>query len=208
MAKNATATATANTASTAGASAPAVEASKKQPKAFVVYVKADGTVINFPAADADIVRTEFANGVKRDVSLTELNTELQHCAMLQGLAIRTQRSYQAEKDIDKVIESYDETVADLRKGVWIETKTGAPKITLLSQAIVLSLEASGQTVDDARRQSIIEKLKVTEYREKAEANPAVVAHLAQLRLDAAKKRAEEAKAANKKAGPADLAMFD
>lgn len=190
-------------------SANAVSAAPaKQAKAGITYVKADGTVVNFATADAVAVRTEFANKVTRDLAVSDVNADIQHCAVLQGLAIRTQRSYQAIKDIDSVIEAYDETVADLKNGVWIEGRAGAPKVTMLSQAIVLSLEGAGQTVDETRRLSIIEKLKDAEYREKAEANEQVKVHLAALRLDAAKKRQAEAKAALKEKGAADLSMFE
>lgn len=195
---------------TADNSANAVSsaAPTKVAKASIVYVKADGTVVNFATPDAIAVRTEFANKVTRDLAIADVNESISYCAVLQGLAIRTQRSYQAIKDIDSVIEAYDETVADLKNGVWIEGRTGAPKVTMLSQAIVLSLEGAGQTVDEARRLSIIEKLKDADYRDKAEANEQVKVHLAALRLDAAKKRAAEAKASLKEAGGADLSMFE
>lgn len=182
--------------------------STKVAKASIVYVKADGSVVNFATPDAVAVRTEFANKVTRDLAISDVNEAISHCAVLQGLAIRTQRSYQAIKDIDSVIEAYDETVADLKNGVWIEGRAGAPKVTMLSQAIVLSLEGAGQNVDEARRLSIIEKLKDADYRDKAEANEQVKVHLAALRLDAAKKRAAEAKASLKEAGGADLSMFE
>lgn len=181
----------------ASAATAEVEKVKKNSKAFVVYVKADESVVNFPANDAVVVRTEFSNGVKRDIDITKLSDGVKHCAMLQGLATRTQRSYQAEKEIDKVIESFDETVADLLNGVWIDSKSGEAKVTMLSKAIVLSLEQSGATVDEERRKGIIEKLKNADYRDKANANEHVQAHLATLRLEAAKQRAVDAKKAAK-----------
>lgn len=206
MARILNAAANVSTAANTVSEAPA--GSTKQAKASIVYVKADNTTVNFATPDAIAVRTEFANGVTRDLAVADMNADISHCALLQGLAIRTQRSYQAIKDIDSVIEAYDETADDLRNGVWIEGRTGAPKVTMLSQAIVMALEGAGTTVDDARRLSIIEKLKDATYREKAQENDQVKVHLATLKLEAAKKRAAEAKAALKASGGSDLSMFD
>lgn len=188
---------------------PAAAATKQQ-KAFVVYVTPgasgeDGTVSpetvsNFPNAEASVIRTEFANGVKRDFNVSAVVPSVSHCAELQGYVTRTQRAYQALKNIDDVIEAYDETIADILAGVWIESRAGAPKVTMLSKAIIMTIEAAGGTVDDARRASIIEKLKATDYREKAEANEHVMSNLQQLKLDAQKLRATEAKAAAKAKG--------
>lgn len=189
----------------APASAASAESEvKKQMKSFAVYVAMDGegkeVVTNSPAPSATIVRTEFSNGVKREIDTLKLSRDVLNCAILQGLATRVQRSYQAIKDIDGVIEAYDETVADLYNGVWIEGRTGEPRVTMLSEAIVLSLEANGATVDEARKLSIIEKLKTAEAREKAMANDQVKAFLADLKLKAAQARAKEAKAQAKVEG--------
>lgn len=174
--------------------------SGKQQKAFITYVRENGEVSNFAVADANVVRISFANSTNRDIDVTSLSLELQKMASLQGVAIRLQRSYQAIKELDGVIEAVDETIDDLKNGVWIEGRAGEPKVTLLALAIVSTLEANGGEVDDARRKSIIEKLKATDYREKAMDNPHVKSALAQLKLDAAKKRLVEAKDAAKKAG--------
>jgi len=172
-------------------------ASTKTAKASVQYVKADGTVLNFASPDATVVRTTFANETVRDLDVTEMNDEMHKCAVLQGFAIRTQRSYQALKDIDQVIEAYDATVKDLVKGVWIDTKTGEPKVTQLADAVIKSLTDNGQEVSEKREREIIEKLKDADYRDKAMKNEHVVANLAAIKLEAAKKRAADAKAALK-----------
>lgn len=195
----------ATTSTNGNAASASTESAKKQMKAFVNYVvPASGDMPekahNYPQADATIVRTEFSNGVKRDIDVTKLKADVLACATLQGIATRTQRGYQALKEIDAVIEAYDDTANDLLNGVWIESRSGEPKVTMLSQAIVLSLEASGQTVDEARRLSIIEKLKNADNREKAMANEHVKMHLANLKLEAAKARAAEAKKAVKDGG--------
>lgn len=214
MAKNSTAVQNAaptsngtspNSVAAAAASAPAPaaaegEGTKKTMKAFVQYIKPDNTVVNFPTADCIGMRTSFSNGVARDLLIADVNADVQHCSVLQGFATRTQRSYNAVKEIDGVIEAYDETVADLKNGVWIEARSGEPKVTLLAKAIVLSLEAAGQTVDDERRKSIIAKLATAENRDKANANEQVKMHLANLKLEAAQDRAKEAREAAKKAG--------
>lgn len=197
MAKNGTP----NTAGEATASA-----STKQQKAFITYLRENNEESNFAVADANVVRISFANKTSRDIDVSALSAEIQKMASLQGVAIRLQRSYQAIKDLDGVIEAVDETIADLGNGVWIDSKGGEPKVTLLSQALVSVLEANGGEVNDERRKSIIEKLKGTEYRDKAMENPQVKAQLAQLKMDAAKKRLAEAKLAAKEAGTSNVGL--
>lgn len=181
-------------------------ASGKQQKAFITYLRTNGEESNFAVADADVVKISFANKTSREVNITSLTPELRQMASLQGVAIRLQRSYQAIKDLDSVIEAVDETIADLGNGVWIEGRTGEPKVTLLALALVAVLEANGGEVNDERKASIIEKLKNTDYRDKAMDNPQVKAQLAQLKMDAAKKRLAEAKLAAKEAGTSNVGL--
>lgn len=190
----------------AGGGSETASASTKQQKAFITYLRENNEESNFAVADANVVRISFANKTSRDVDLSSLSAEIQKMASLQGVAIRLQRSYQAIKELDGVIEAVDETIDDLKNGVWIDSKTGEPKVTLLSQALVSVLEANGGEVNDERRKSIIEKLKGTEYRDKAMENPQVKAQLAQLKMDAAKKRLAEAKAAAKEAGTSNVGL--
>lgn len=205
-----------NGADTPAVNATADEKNKKASKAYIVYVDAptevdgkavEGKAHNSPVSTAKVMRVEFANNVKREVALESLKPEIVTCATLQGLATRVQRSYQTLKNVDECIEAYDETMQDIVNGVWIESKAGAPRVTQLAEAIKASLEAAGQTVDEIRMQSIIEKLKQTDYMEKAQKNEHVQMHLANLRLAAAQKRALEAKASAKNAAPSTLADF-
>ena len=185
------------------------ETVKRPSKASVTYVRDDGTVSNFPLADTPVIRTEFANGMVRIFDTRDPRLDpTRPMAEKQGFVTRFQRSYNAEKDIDLVIEAYDETSADLFNGVWIESKTGEAKVTQLSMAIVKTLEGDGETVDENRRLSIIEKLKDAAYREKANANAHVQANLQALRLEAQKKRATEAQKVAKETGKiSNLADF-
>lgn len=189
------------------------EKAKKAQKAFIVYVdpstfvddkEVAGKAHNSPVSTATVMRVEFANNVKRELDTSKLKPEIVTCATLQGLATRVQRAYQTLKNVDECIEAYDEVVEDILNGVWIESKAGAPRVTQLATAIKMSLEAAGQEVNDERMASIIEKLKVADNLEKAQKNEHVQMHLANLRLEAAKKRATEAKASAKTAAPSSL----
>ena len=195
MAKSATVTAPVSASNGA-----ATEANKKQQKSFSLYVDGEGKEHNFPLASAKIVRMKFANGATSDLDVSSLSAEITNCAVLQGITTRLQRSYQGEKEVDKCVEATNETIEDLKNGVWIEPRSGAPRVTILAQALVRVLEAKGETVDDARKASIIEKLKNTEFSEKALANKAVVAAMEDIKFENAKARRDEAKKAAKEAG--------
>lgn len=162
-------------------------------KAQVMYLNGEGVESNSPKEGVVAIRFKFANGVNRDIGDGEFNSHVIDCAKWQGLATRIQRSYQNEKEIDKVIEAVDETIADLKNGVWIELGgDGEPKVTMLATAVKLALEDSGETVDADRFKSIIDKLANEDYRKKARANAVVAAHVANLKLESARQRAMDA----------------
>lgn len=188
----------ADTVTNGNGAANEAAASKKMAKASLTYVDAEGKESNFPNAAGVIMRTTFSNSVVRELDIRTLPMDkLGNAAALQGFATRTQRSYQAEKDMDKVVEAYDEVVADLANGVWIETKAGAPRVTLLAEAIRITLQNAGEVVDDARFDSIIEKLKTAESRDKAMANVHVVAQLETIKQERQKQRLADARKAAK-----------
>lgn len=165
---------------------------KRTPKASVTYVMADGSEKNFPNKDATTVRIETTGGTKRDYDVSKLGENTRACAILQGVAIRFQRGYQALKAEDEILASIDETVSDLDNDIWIEVGTGEPRVTNLVTAIVMAIEAKGETVDAARRQGIIDKLSADEnMRKEMRERPVIAANLAQLASEAAQKRAAE-----------------
>lgn len=178
---------------------PAANSNKRTQKASVSY-SPDGNLDNSqnsPTEDCVFIHVEFADETERKIDVMALPENVRKCATLQGIATRFQRSYQTLKEIDKVVEAFDETVEDMQNGVWVEFASGEPKVTQLAKAVVMALESKGETVDEERRASIIEKLKASDYAEKAKANPQVMANLAKLQLEAAQRRAEERqKAAN------------
>lgn len=189
------------------AEASAETSGKRNSKAYSVYISTvDGKESEsfFPVSTAHTVRMVFANDTKVDLPVGELSSEMTNCAVLQGLAIRLQRSYQNEKDIDKCVEATTETIADLKNNVWIEPKGGAPRVTILAQALIRVLEAKGETVDDDRKRSIIEKLKTPEFSEKAMANKAVASAVEDIKFENAKERRDAARKAAKEAGSEGL----
>lgn len=168
---------------------------KRQTKASVGYSPAAETPtdeqFNSPTEDSGFIHVDFADGTKRSIDVMALPENVRKCATLQGIVTRFQRAYQTLKEVDKVIEAFDETMADLENGVWIEFASGEPKVTQLANAVVMALESKGETVDDDRKASIIEKLKNSDFAAKAKENPQVMANLAKLQLEAAQRRADE-----------------
>lgn len=166
---------------------------KRQTKAAVSY-SVDGDLensLNSPTEECKFIHVEFADETTRKIEVAKLPANVIACATLQGVVTRFQRGYQVYKEVDKVIEAFDETMEDLSNGIWIEFAAGEPKVTQLAKAVKMALEEKGETVDDERMAGIIDKLKNSDYAEKAKANPSVMAHLAQLQLEAAQRRADE-----------------
>ena len=170
-----------------------VTATKRQAKASVTYVMPDGSEKNFPDEASKVIRIETTGGTKRDFDVSTLAANVAACAVLQGVVTRFQRGYQALKAEDDVIASIDETIADLNNGIWLEVGAGEPRVTNLVNAIVMALEASGETVDADRRKGIIDKLASDEnLRKEMRERPVIKANLSKLALEAAQKRADEA----------------
>ena len=166
--------------------------SKRQGKASVTYLMPDGSERNFPDALSSVIRFEVIDGTKRDFDVSYLSETVKHCALLQGVVTRFQRGYQALKEIDKVVASIDDTSADLNDGIWIEVGNGEPRVTNLIAAIVMGLEAKGQTVDANRKREIGEKLAADEnLRKETRERPAIAAYLATLSRQASEKREAE-----------------
>lgn len=184
------------------------EGKTRNQKSYSLYVGTDGEGKEvegfFPTASAHTVRIVFGNDVKVDLPVSELSSEITNCAVLQGITTRLQRSYQAEKDLDKCVEAVTETIADLKNGVWMEPKGGGPRVTILAQALIRVLEAKGEAVDDDRKRAIIEKLKIAEFADKAMANKAVASAVEDIKFENAKERRDAAKKAMKEAGAEEL----
>lgn len=169
-------------------------AKKRQSKATVTYVMPDGSEKNFPTVGAVAIRFELTDGSKIDYALDgERNANVDECARQQGFVTRFQRGYQALKEIDAVKENIGDTKADLEGGIWLEIGTGEPRVTNLITAIVMALEAQGETVDNDRKKGIGEKLANDEnLRKEMRERPAIKANLAKLAADAAAERARKA----------------
>lgn len=194
-----------NTQATANASSEtAVKTNgSRTVKANITFVLPDGTEKNFPQAEATVIKFNIADGTERSVDVSSLSENVKNCAMLQGVVTRFQRSYQAIKELDKVVEAIDETIDDLNNGVWIEMGSGEPRVTMLATAVIRALEENGETVDGERRKSIVAKLgEDEELRKSTRERPIIAAHLADLQLEAAQKRAAEKKALATESGEA------
>lgn len=190
-----------------GAPANASASKERQQKSSATYIGlVDGNVkeFNFPNAVANTVKTTFANKVTRELRVDELPADIRRCAELQGFARRLQTAYQGEKDIDKCIEAYDETAADLTNGVWIAPKDG-PRVMVVANALRRVLTAAGETVSDERFTSIVTKLKGEEHMEKALKNKAVLAMIETIKFENARARVQAANSAAKGESTTELA---
>jgi hypothetical protein len=168
--------------------------SAKTPKVSDIQYVAGDTVSNTVNPDATVVRVTFGNGATEDVSLGDLSSEILHCATLQGLAIKLQRSFASAKgDPSEAHESFMTVKENLLSGLWNTKREGSgPRLSILVEAIVAALEEDGETVDEARQAAIGEKLKDDTKREGAMKNPAVKKHYERIKAARAAERAAKA----------------
>lgn len=158
------------------------------------YVTKNGESHKQVVPDAVGLVVTFGNGYSDSVALSDLSKDILRCASLQGLAIKLQRSFASAKgDVESAVESFLSVKENLLAGVWATKREGSgPRLSILAEAIEAALIAKGQTVDDARRASIVEKLSDEAKREEAMENPAVKAQYEVIRARRAQERAAAA----------------
>ena len=168
---------------------------KKRQTSKSLYVNAAGETTRSPDAESVIVRFVF-DGIPEpvDLKLSDLNEEIRHLGLCQGINIKLQRSYNTAKgNAAQMRQECEDTAQNLLDGVWTGEREGGLRIADLIEAIASTLRDAGDTnVDDARLASIREKLHDEAARDKAKGSPKVKAHLARIALEKATARANEA----------------
>ena len=176
-----------------------------------VYVNADGSESAHASPDANSLEFRFADTPQTvlTLSLADVGPACTAAATFHGLSQKIGDAYAGADSVEQAIESAQAVIERLGVDDWVKARESAgPRVTILADAIKVCLEANGETVDDARYQSIrTEKLKTKEQREGALANPAVKAEYERIRTEKQKARQKIADSAAKDAGPADLSAF-
>lgn len=131
---------------------------------------------------------------ERVYTLADYPAMIQTMAAWHGLSQKIGDVWAGSKgNIDDAIEGADSMNEQLVSGVWTERAEGVgPQPTLVVEAIVRALIAKGETVDDARKLSILEKCKDKATRDGALKDPAIAAQYATIQAERAAARAKAA----------------
>lgn len=174
----------------------ATEGKKRQTVAKVRLVNGAGAEVK-ETANATGFTFAFVNGPTRVFDMGKVNDAIKLEFAFHGAKQKIRDAY-AGKSGDEAVEACDTVIDNLYEGVWLGEREGGVRIGLLLDAVVAFLETDKkQSVTDERRAGIKEKLLTEEGREKAKADPKVMAHLRRLELEKAKERAAEAAKAAK-----------
>lgn len=154
--------------------------------------EATALIFKFPETDDEYV-----------IKLDEIGADCLKAATLHGLAQKLGDAY-AGKSGEDAIEAFETVLERLKANDWVKPSEGpGTRPSLVADAIRAALVEHGETVDDDRYQEIIEKVKGSEARKKALANPIFAAHYERIKAERA--AAKAAKMAEKaKAAPADV----
>lgn len=157
------------------------------------YINDEGVATRSPQADSTALRFSFDGiGETVTVALADIGDSIKHMAILQGLNIKLQRSYNTAKgNVQQMFDECSATAENLIAGVWTsEREGGGLRIGDLAEAVQAVLADEGKTVD---LETIKAKLAADEAtREKSKKNVKVAAHLSAI---VARKAAERAAAA-------------
>lgn len=179
---------------------------EKKIKVSDIQYSGSAGVTNTVNPDATAIVVTFGDGTSDSFDVMQTSEELRHCAMLQGFAIKLQRSFASAKgDPAAARESYETVKENLLSGLWNTKREGSgPRLSILVEAIVAALQEEGETVDTARQAGIAEKLKDEAVREKAMAKPSVKKHYEMIKAaraaDRAAKAAKEAEGSSESLG--------
>ena len=151
------------------------------------------------SANADMNKCQSFHGFSKKVGDEIAGVAKQ--AVKAGVSPHADRGY-----VDFALEIVDDAAANiLEAGVWITEKagSGAPRVTMVAEAIGLALTEAGKAFDPAR---ILERLRTEpDYLASAKSNPHVLSHLEALKLQ---RQQERAKAAAMAAGEAESGGLD
>lgn len=179
-------------------SAPATTGKKRQ-SSKSTYFNAANEESRSPKEDSIGVRFYFEGYDTEPVDLTmaDLADDMRRFCELQGANIKLQRSYNTAENPTEMKETCEATRDNLLGGIWTgEREAGGLRIADLIEALVATLADEGQTVDDARRESIRTKLHDETARDMAKASPKVQKHLTRIQAEKAAAKAASAASAD------------
>lgn len=129
----------------------------------------------------------FSNGQKREVTITDLPSEIQLNLALHGLSQKLGDSYASVKgNVELAIEKFDAVLKQLAAGEWAAKREGegSSKVTELAEAIARIKNVPIEKANAAVAKATDEQIKGWK------ANSSVKAMIAQIRAEKAQKRAE------------------
>ena len=166
----------------------------RQAKCSKVYVLPNGDESRHARPGAHI-EFRWADGHVDVVRPSDFPEDIQACAVLHGLAQKLGDSYASTSSIQDAQSAFTEAYEQLGEGDWVTVREGGgPRVTQLAEAYRRAKAARGETVsleDAARTVASWDSDK----RKAVSDIPEIAYQLAQIRLEAAQKKAEEAKAA-------------
>jgi hypothetical protein len=178
-------------------------------KATKKYVNAAGEETRSAHEGATALVFTFANGDVLSVDASKLPQPVQVAAMWHGLAQKIGDAYASAKSAEDAADAATALYERLEAGDWVaEREAAGPRISLILQAIVRTLEKAGKPLDEAGVAARAEKLKTDKaYREQAMANPQVAAEYAAIQAERAAQRAADAAAKAAGGTPTDLSAI-
>ena len=187
------------------------ETAKKKAHTKKLFVLPDGSTARSARADATLLRFEaIATGETFEVDVSQLSDDMRTCAVWHGVSHKLGDVYAdaARKGLVPL-----EEVANLWErimgGEWVaEAKAGGGSPSLLVEAIIAVLTSKGRDITDELTESIREKCKVKENRDRYHGDKEIAAEYASIQAKRAAEKAKKAKAAAKGATDEGSALGD
>ena len=119
------------------------------------------------------------------VDVSQFNDEIVKKLAMHGASQKFGDSYAGVKNVDEARAEFQKVMDNLTNGIWATRKEGggAPRSTMLFDAVVNVMTAQGKKVTDAVKEAVQAKLSTAEGRKTVKSNALVSAEYERLRIE-------------------------
>ena len=158
-----------------------------------VYIDDKGVETRSAQFDSKVLQFRFANGNTHEVELPDHPGEILTCLSWFGISEKYGNAYAGAKGDASVAEELFLSMQEqLRGGTWVEKAEAGPRPSLIADAIIAALTATGQEVNASRAAEIREKVKDKATRDGALKDPVIRGQYEVIKAERATARANAA----------------
>ena len=162
-----------------------------------VFVDETGEKTRSATENATGLEFHFSNGNTHTVAVNDHPENIVKCLTLFGISEKYGNAYAGAKgDSDVAEELFLSMQEQLTAGTWVSKADGVgPRPSMVADAIIAAILATGDEVDEDRKAAIVDKVKDKDIRKAALKDPSIAAEYDAIRAKKAAEKAEKSREA-------------